>query len=151
MKPWVPIAALALALSPLTVIHPVHVSGLSMEPALHDGERVWALWAWCAGRPERGELWLVRGPEGMSVKRAVGLPTEHIEAKAGEIFINGSRLNEPYVHRSDHLSGAWACRGGYLMLGDNRPQSHDGRTWGPLPKTALKSRVVCFRSGSPNS
>lgn len=144
MRPWVPIAALALALSPLAVIHPVHVSGLSMEPALHDGELVWALRAWCAGSPERGQLWLVQGPEGMSVKRAVGLPAEHIEAKDGEIFINGWRLNEPYVRRSDHLSGSWACRDGYLMLGDNRPQSHDGRAWGPLPKSAMKSRVVCF-------
>ncbi len=144
MKPWVPIAALVLALSPLAVIHPVHVSGRSMEPTLHDGELVWALWAWCAGRPERGELWLVKGPEGMSVKRAVGLPAERIEAKDGEIFINGSRLPEPYVKLSDHFTGSWACRDGYLMLGDNRPQSHDGRAWGPLAKSALRSRVVIF-------
>ena len=144
MKPWVPIAALALALSPLTVIHPVHISGRSMEPSLHDGELVWALWAWCSGTPERGELWLVKGPESMSVKRTVGLPTEQIKAKDGEIFINGSRLKEPYVHSSDHLDGSWECGDGYLMLGDNRPQSHDGRAWGPLAKSALKSRVVIF-------
>lgn len=150
MKPWVPIAALALALSPLTVIHPVHISGLSMEPALRDGELVWAFWGWCAGSPERGELWLVQGPEGMSVKRAVGLPNERIEAKDGEIFINGSRLNEPYVRNSDHLSGSWACLDGYLMLGDNRSQSHDGRAWGPLPKSALKSRVLRFESRHSN-
>jgi signal peptidase I len=144
MKPWVPIAALALALSPLMVIHPVHVSGISMEPALRDGELVWALWARYGGQPSRGELWLVEAPEGMSVKRAVGLPGEHIQAKDGEIFINGSRLNEPYIRSSDHYSGAWACGNGYLMLGDNRSQSHDGRAWGPLPKSALKSRVMGF-------
>ncbi len=80
----------------------------------------------------------------MSVKRAVGLPNERIEAKDGEILINGSRLNEPYVRSSDHLDGAWDCGNGYLMLGDNRPQSHDGRAWGPLSKSALKSRVVSF-------
>jgi signal peptidase I len=142
MKTWVPIAALALALSPLAVIHPVHVSGRSMEPALQDGELVWALWAWCAGAPKRGELWLVKSPEGTSVKRAVGLPTERIEAKDGEIFVNGSRLSEPYVERIDRTTGSWACGGGYLMLGDNRPQSHDGRAWGPLLRSALKSRVV---------
>lgn len=146
MKPWVPIAALLLALSPLLVIHPVQISGHSMEPALHDGELVWTLWAWCVGPPKRGEVWLVKGPEGISVKRTVGLPTEQIEAKDGEIFRNGSRLHEPYVRSSDHLSGAWACGGGYLMLGDNRPQSHDGRAWGPLPKSALKSRVAGFES-----
>jgi len=146
MKPWVPLAAVALALSPLAVIHPVQVAGASMEPALHDGELVWALWAWCAGNPKRGEFWLVKGPEGMSVKRAVGLPNEHIEAKDGEIFINGSRFPEPYVRNSDHVDGSWVCRDSYLMLGDNRPQSHDGRAWGPLPKSALKGRVVGFES-----
>lgn len=142
MKPWVPLAALALALSPLMVIHPVRVSGRSMEPALHDGELVWALWAWCGGPPERGQLWLVQGLEGMSVKRIVGLPTEIIESRDGEIFINGSRLPEPYVERSDHVTGSWACRDGYLVLGDNRPQSHDGRTWGPLPMPALRGRIL---------
>ena len=151
MKPWVPIAALALALSPLTVIHPVHISGRSMEPSLHDGELVWALWAWCSGTPERGELWLVKGPEGMSVKRTVGLPTEQIEAKGGEIFINGLPLSEPYVELSDQFTGSWACRDGYLMLGDNRSQSHDGRAWGPLPKSALQSRVVGFERRNPKN
>lgn len=144
MKPWVPIAALAVALSPLAVIHPVHISGRSMEPTLHDGQLVWALWAWCAGAPKRGELWLVKGPGGMSVKRAVGLPTEIIEARSGEVFINGSPIPERYVCSKDDLSGAWDCHDGYLMLGDNRGQSHDGRAWGPLPNSALKSRVVGF-------
>ncbi|MBL0311976.1 MAG: signal peptidase I [Holophagaceae bacterium] len=144
MKLWIPIAALAVALSPLAVIHPVQVSGRSMEPGLHDGELVWALWAWCAGKPERGELWLVKVPEGVSVKRAIGLPGEQVEARDGEIFINGSRLDESYVRWSDHLSGAWTCGDGYLVLGDNRTQSHDGRAWGPLPKTVLRSRVVVF-------
>ncbi len=144
MKPWVPLVALALALSPLAAIHPVRVSGSSMEPGLHDGDMVWALWAWCAGKPERGELWLVKGPEGISVKRAVGLPIERIEAKDGEIFVNGARLSEPYVKASDRSSGSWACGDGYLMLGDNRPRSHDGRAWGPLPRAALQSRVVGF-------
>jgi len=146
MKPWVPLAALALALSPLAIIHPVHISGRSMEPALQDGALVWALWAWCAGQPGRGELWLVKGPEGTSVKRAVGLPGEHIEAKDGELFINGSRLPEPYIHGNDPFNGTWDCRNGYLMLGDNRPHSHDGRAWGPLPKAALQSRVVSFET-----
>ena len=150
MKPWVPIAALVLALSPLLVIHPVHISGRSMEPALPDSKLVWALWSWCAGTPKRGELWLVKGPEGISVKRVIGLPTEFVESRNGEIFINGSWLSEPYVERSDRFTGAWACRDGYLMLGDNRPQSHDSRAWGPLPKSSLKSRVVGFESGNPN-
>lgn len=148
MRPWVPVAALALALSPLAVVHPVRVKGRSMEPALRNGELAWALRAWCAGAPERGGQWLVEGPEGLSVKRVVGLPAERVEAKDGEILINGLRLQEPYVELEDHATGAWDCRDGYLMLGDNRPRSHDGRAWGPLPKSALRSRVLRFGSES---
>ena len=142
MKPIVPIAALALALSPLTVLHPLKVSGRSMEPALHGGELAWALWAWCAGTPRRGQVWMVAGPEGASVKRIVGLPSDRVESKAGELFINGSRLDEPYLGRSDALDGAWECRDGYLLLGDNRRESHDGRAWGALPRSSLRGRLL---------
>lgn len=147
MKPWVPVAALALALSPLAAIHPVRVSGRSMEPALHDGDLVWALRSWCGGLPRRGQVWVVEGPEGASVKRVVGLPTDRLEAKDGDLFLNGHRLGEPYVERADALSGAWECGGGYLVLGDNRPESHDGRAWGPLPRSALRARVVGSEPG----
>ncbi len=142
MKAWVPLVAFALALSPLAVVHPLTIAGRSMEPALHDGELCWALRAWCAGPPQRGQVWAVQAPEGTSVKRIIGLPSEHVDAKDGGIFINGQRLDEFYVQRDDRLDGAWDCRDGFLLLGDNRRESHDGRRWGALPPSALKDRVL---------
>src|SRR5664279_269757 len=53
MRPWIPFAALALALSPLLVVHPVRVSGHSMEPALAEGDLRWALRAWASSAPRR--------------------------------------------------------------------------------------------------
>lgn len=147
MKPWVPIAALALALSPLLGFHPVRVSGRSMEPALHDGDLVWAMRAWCAGMPRRRQVWVVKGPEGISVKRVIGLPSDLIESKKGKIFLQGIRLSESYVERSDSLSGAWDCQDGYLVLGDNRPESHDGRAWGALPRSSLRDRILISALG----
>ena len=60
MKPWIAsftpfIIAIVLALSPLLFVHPVRVSGRSMEPTLGDGSMHCALRAWCAGPPREAK------------------------------------------------------------------------------------------------
>ena len=135
--------ALLLALSPLAVLHPVRVEGHSMEPGLHDEQLVWTLRNWCAGPPRRGQVWIVQSPDGPAVKRIIGMPGETVSEKGGDIWIRGARLSEPYVARVDASDGGpWPCGTGYLVLGDNRPHSEDGRTWGPLGRDALQGRVV---------
>lgn len=134
---------LLIALSPLVAIHPVRVSGHSMEPSYHDGQIVWTLRAWCAGAPTRGQVWIVDGPNGPVIKRLLGLPGEMLSEKGGDLWVGGARLSEPYVARVDARDGGpWPCADGYLFIGDNRPHSEDGRAWGPLPRTALEGRVV---------
>ncbi|HJV91800.1 MAG TPA: signal peptidase I [Holophagaceae bacterium] len=142
MKPWVPAAALALALGPLLVLRPSPVHGESMAPTLRDGALTWGLRAWALGAPARGEVWVVLGPEGPSVKRVLGLPGETAELKGPRLTIDGRWIEEPYVNwpeREDQ--GPWTCGDGYLVLGDNRPKSHDGRAWGPLPRSAFLARI----------
>lgn len=134
---------LLIALSPLAVLHPVRIEGHSMEPGLRDGQLAWALRAWCAGTPARGQVWVVEGPDGSAVKRLLGLPGETLRERGGDLWIGATRLDEPYVARVDMTDGGpWSCGDGYLVLGDNRPHSEDGRAWGPLPKRALKDRIL---------
>lgn len=143
MRPWIPLAALALALAPLAVVHPVRVTGPSMEPALHPGDLRWALRAWASHPPRRGEIWVVAGPDGPSVKRVLGLPGETLTWRGPDLAIDGRRLDEPWVVHPDRQGeGAWACGAGYLVLGDNRPLSQDGRAWGVLPIQALRGRLL---------
>lgn len=143
MRPWVPAVALALALSPLAVVHPVRISGRSMEPALRDGDLRVALRAWAAGAPRRGEVWVVEGPEGPSVKRVLGLPGETLDQARGDLRLNGRGLDEPYVALTEREDGGpWVCGAGYLVLGDNRPLSRDGRAWGALPRSAFRARLL---------
>ena len=135
--------ALAIALSPLMVLHPVKVEGHSMEPGLRDGQLVLALRPWCAGAPARGQVWIVEGPDGSAIKRVIGLPGETVAEQGGDLWIGGARLSEPYVAQVDASDGGpWPCGGGYLVLGDNRPRSEDGRAWGPLSRGALRGRVL---------
>jgi signal peptidase I len=143
VRPWIPIAALALALSPLAVVHPVRVSGRSMEPALRDGDLAWALRAWASHAPRRAEVWTVLGPQGPSIKRVIGLPGDTVRWEGPDIWINGQPLAEPWVvHPERSGSGAVLCGAGYLALGDNRPESQDGRSWGALPATAMQGRLL---------
>jgi signal peptidase I len=142
MRPSVPLAALALALSPLLMVHPVRISGRSMEPTLHDGDLAWALRTWISHAPRRGEVWLVEGPQGTSVKRVLGLPGDTVTWQGPDLWINGKRLDEPWVvHPERDGEGRQVCGDGYLVLGDNRPESQDGRGWGALTAATLRGRL----------
>lgn len=142
MRPWVPIAALVLALSPLAWVHPLRIRGSSMEPTLSSGDLRWVLRAWTAARPNRGEVWEVDTPEGPAVKRVVGLPGERVEIRDGDVWVDGRRLEPPAGARLERQDGAWSCASGYFVLGDNRPASRDSRAWGPLAGTAFRARVL---------
>jgi signal peptidase I len=143
MKPWIPLMTLALVLSPLGMVHPVRVSGHSMEPALVDGDLRWALRTWASHAPRRGEIWVVEGPSGPSVKRVLGLPGETLTWQGPDVWINGQRFDEPWVvHPERRGYGQQACGNGYLVFGDNRPESQDGRNWGMVPAKAMRGRIL---------
>lgn len=130
-------------MSPLAVVHPVRVSGHSMEPALADGELRWVIRRWASHPPRRGEVWMVEGPKGSSVKRVLGLPGDRVRWQGPDVWVNDEPLAEPWVaHPERKGDGQQACGSGYLVLGDNRPESQDGRSWGPLQIKAMRGRVL---------
>ena len=143
MKWWIPPTALALALSPLTGVYPVRVSGRSMEPTLQAGELRWALRRWCAGEPRRGQVWALEGPQGPAIKRVVGLPGEELVQQKSELWLQNRPLEEPYVtHPERGEDGPWQSGQGYFLLGDRRSESQDSRSWGPLPRSAFRGRIL---------
>jgi signal peptidase I len=119
------------------------VRGQSMAPTLVPGQFL------IATRPRhlrRGDVVVVRLPaRGIeAVKRVVGLPGERISVTNGRAEADGRALAEPYAHGVG-VSGAWSlAEGEYLVLGDDRSQSTDGRTFGPVPREAIVG-VVRFR------
>ena len=97
------------------------------------------------GAPERGQIVVFKTPPAASicgagdggqtfVKRLIGLPGEQVSERDGSIFINGTRLNEPYVDPAfrDNETGTWPRipADHYFFLGDDRAHSCDSRTWG---------------------
>lgn len=114
----------------------VTVTGPSMEPALHDGDRV--LVRRRARRVARGDVVVLEPPpgasdeglthEGLIIKRIAAGPGDPVPAFMAE------RLDVP--------PGSIVPPGHYLVLGDNRPVSIDSRRFGYVPRTLLTGRVI---------
>jgi signal peptidase I len=122
--------------------------------------------------PERGDVVILRSPENGTtlLKRVAATPGDVVSVVDGHLWINGraipvaeqsGRLIEELGH-AGHL--VRLTRGGgpdygpvrlgadeYLMLGDNRGDSHDGRAFGLVEGKAIlgKALGIWMRDGHP--
>ncbi|MBN1956058.1 MAG: signal peptidase I [Anaerolineae bacterium] len=113
------------------------VQGSSMEPALHNNQYlIVSKLSYRLGEPQRGDIVVFRPPNGSGedyVKRVIGLPGELVEVRGGDIWIDGYRLEEPYIEAPMPYTGSWQLGAGeYFVLGDNRANSSDSHNWGVL-------------------
>jgi signal peptidase I len=131
--------------------------GTSMRPAIKDGDKL------KVERFDRGAKFEVRRgdivaflyPKDTSkfyIKRVIGLPGETVEVRERKIIVNGSELNEPYVDPQFNLSRMSQSpvaveEHSYYVLGDNRDQSSDSRSWGTVPEKNVFARVLDRDSG----
>ena len=125
------------------------VEGTSMDPAYPAGTELYG--APISTQVERGDVVLLDdGKEDYAVKRVIGLPGETVQLWRGQVFINRQMLIEPYLPKHIYTypvepthRGATFILGErqYFVLGDNRPCSADGRTYGPVDRKQIKRRV----------
>jgi signal peptidase I len=123
-------------------LEPMLVSGGSMRPTLDPGHRIAV--APLVRPPRRGDLVVLARTEGLEVvKRVVGLPGERVRLAAGRLEVDGAPVPEPYL-AGDAGAGELEVELGpaeYLVLGDHRAASTDGRDFGPVGADALLGRV----------
>jgi signal peptidase I len=87
-------------------------------------------------------------PEVDYIKRVVGLPGDTIEVREGYLYVNGQRINEPYVQESYRKKNIKphgpeiVGPGHYFMMGDHRNESSDSREWGQVPRELIKGRAL---------
>jgi signal peptidase I len=143
------------------VVNPYRIPSSSMEPTLHCArpatgcesrfsDRVLAnRFIYRFREPKRGEIVVFETPQkarvqcgagGTFVKRIIGLPGEKLELRLIRsreyVFIDGQRLEEPYVEGERRAFGPQATfnipADHYFVMGDNRAQSCDSTEWGPV-------------------
>jgi signal peptidase I len=82
------------------------------------------------GGPQRGDIVVFRSPGDPNkdfIKRVIGLPGERVKIVDGNVFIDGTRLAEPYIvhHATYDFSEKTVPSDSFFVLGDNRPNSSD--------------------------
>jgi signal peptidase I len=124
-------------------LEPMLVKGGSMRPTLVPGQRIAV--APLVRPPRRGDLMVLSREHGLEVvKRVVGLPGERVRLHAGGLEVDGRVVPEPYLKGRSPGAGELELElgpGQYLVLGDHRAASTDGRDFGPVGADALLGLV----------
>jgi len=151
---WRSVASLVLQLAVLCLLVAAffmrlpQVSGRSMEPLIHSGEYVLInTFAFRFGAPRRGEVVAFRH-EGdareVFIKRVIGLPGNRIRIDRGRVYVDGTKQEEPYVQDPDDRSVPEIVvpPASVYVLGDNRANSEDSRSFGAVSDDRLIGRAV---------
>ncbi len=127
------------------------VEGRSMEPTLHDNERLFvnrALYYW--SEPDRGDIVVLKDPRDGSdlllVKRIIGVPGDVIEVRDGRLYVNGEVYTEAYVDtmiEDGDVAETVVPDGEYFVMGDNRHRSGslDSRRFGSVQEKSIIGRA----------
>ncbi len=126
---------------------PVRVRGLSMMPTYQDQSFHLAnLQAYWRGRPQRGDPVVISmtGMRAFYLKRIIGLPGERISFIQGQLYIDGSATDEPYLPQP----GSWTMietrigSNEYFVAGDNRSMPMEMHAVGFVERDKIKGRIL---------
>lgn len=116
---------------------------------------------------KRGDIIVFKYPKDMTkdyIKRVIGLPGDTLEIKNGDVYVNGTLLEEKYTKQKaaddvilfSHIATAsdgqqtnvstqtkvTVPKDYLFVMGDNRNNSQDSRYWGFLPRSYLKGKAL---------
>jgi len=115
----------------------------SMEPNFQQGECIMVnKVSYHSSGPQRGDVIVFHPPVESPfpyIKRVIGLPGDTVEITNGKVFINGTPLDEPYIMAPPDytMSAIEVPANEYFVLGDNRNNSSDSHSWGPIKRSDI--------------
>lgn len=130
------------------VAAPSVVDGISMKPTLQDGDRVMVVKPEAlVGQPGRGDVVLIEGENGGEdlIKRVAALPGETVSVRGNTIYVDGEPLPGSNATRDTPGLSGFGTKvppGQVYVLGDNRDQSSDSRSFGPVSTDRIAGEAV---------
>jgi signal peptidase I len=129
------------------------IPSTSMVPTLEVGDRV--IVSKLNRTPGRGDVVVFDRPPNdpansssdpkVLIKRVIGLSGETVEARDGQVYVDGKALEETYLPDGTVTSidePIEVPEGEILVLGDNRGVSQDGRFFGPIDEDLIVGRAI---------
>ncbi|MCC2630926.1 MAG: signal peptidase signal peptidase [Candidatus Paceibacter sp.] len=134
----------------LFIAQPFIVSGASMDPTFETGQYLIVdQLSYNVGEPKRGQVVIFKYPKDETkyfIKRIIGLPGETVNVNGTSVTIknrtypDGFKLDEPYVSLNNEKEDSLTItlkNNEYFVMGDNRRESFDSRSWGALPRSDI--------------
>jgi signal peptidase I len=149
MPLWEVFEILAVAIISIFLIYhfiaqPFQVNGASMEPNFTNNEYVVVdEITYHFDSPARGQVVVFHDPldeKEYFIKRIIGLPGDAVSIHDGKVYINGNVLDEPYLPSGLVLAEYAPYKLGpdkFFVMGDNRPESFDSRSWGSVDRSEI--------------
>lgn len=134
-KDWIIPIIIAVVLAILInrfLIFRVYIPSSSMAPTLNVNDRLLVTKVYKPENLKRGDIVVFNSKEldEIVIKRLIGLPGDEIRFDGTSVYVNGKKLDEPYVKNPMEFYGTFKVpEGKYFFLGDNRANSNDARFW----------------------
>lgn len=135
LKDWIIPIIIAVVLAILInrfLIFRVYIPSSSMAPTLNVNDRLLVTKVYKPENLKRGDIVVFNSKEldEIVIKRLIGLPGDEIRFDGTSVYVNGKKLDEPYVKNPMEFYGTFKVpEGKYFFLGDNRANSNDARFW----------------------
>jgi signal peptidase I len=158
--------ALVAVAARATLVRPYTVSSTSMVPTIQPNTDVMvATTRLFAGSVERGDIIVFHQPDGARcvggtedlVSRVIAMPGDTIWSEQARVYVNGELLDERWHNPpfgevgADPIVRTTVPDGSYFVMGDNRTDSCDSRSFGAVPSSDVVGEVVLttMRDGHP--
>ena len=137
-------------------IQPYRIEGPSMQPGLHTDELVLVnLLSYRFGTPQRGDVIVFHPPFTTDqatylIKRIIAIPGDTVSISTTAVYVDGKKLDEPYISPlppdgvetvTGIVSNLKMQPDQYWVMGDNRRDSTDSRSFGFVTRANIVGKV----------